>query len=78
LAAAREAGLTVTNRTLKAWLDGSRSPSQASQAAIERAYRTVRRDNVARYLLARLNREGRGTRVEFHPLNQVSRPGSAR
>lgn len=36
----------------------------------------MRRQNVARYLLARLNREGRGTRVEFHPLNQyqVDRP----
>jgi hypothetical protein len=41
----------------------------------QRAYRTVRRENVARYLLVRLNREGRGTRVEFYPLNlsQVSR-----
>ena len=36
----------------------------------------MRRENVARYLLARLNREGRGTRVEIHPLNQsqVDRP----
>lgn len=36
----------------------------------------MRRENVARYLLARLNREGRGTRVEIHPVNQsqVARP----
>ena len=36
----------------------------------------MRRHNVSRHLLARLNREGRGTRVEFHPLNQsqVDRP----
>jgi hypothetical protein len=36
----------------------------------------VRRHNVARHLLSRLNREGRGTRVEIHPLDQslVSRP----
>lgn len=75
-AAAREAGLTVTDRTLKAWLDEKRSPSRKNLANIETAYRTVRRQNVARYLLARLNREGRGTRVEFHPLNQsqVDRP----
>lgn len=34
------------------------------------------RHNVARYLLARMNREGRGTRVEFHPVNrsQAGRP----
>ncbi|MGW1838564.1 transcriptional regulator [Streptomyces sp. NPDC002067] len=74
--AAREAGLTVTDRTLKAWLDGRRAPSRRNLARIEEAYRAVRRKNVARYLLGRLNREGRGTRVEFHPLNQsqVSRP----
>ncbi|MEU6093112.1 transcriptional regulator [Streptomyces sp. NPDC047085] len=74
--AAREAGLTVTDRTLKAWLDGRRSPSTQNLERIETAYRTVRRHNVARYLLARLSREGRGTRVEFHPLNQsqVDRP----
>ncbi|MGV9349910.1 transcriptional regulator [Streptomyces spiralis] len=74
--AAREAGLAVTDRTLKAWLDGKQSPSKANLARIEQSYRTVRRQNVARYLLARLNREGRGTRVEIHPLNQshVDRP----
>ncbi|MEV5959719.1 transcriptional regulator [Streptomyces sp. NPDC051987] len=68
--AARAAGLTATPRTIRAWLAGTRSPSRASLAAIEQAYRTVRRENVARYLLARLNRDGRGTRVEIHPLDQ--------
>ncbi|MFH8470920.1 transcriptional regulator [Streptomyces sp. NPDC017991] len=68
--AARAAGLTVTERTLRAWQAGTRAPSRKNLAAIERAYRTVRRGNVARYLLARLNREGRGTRVEVHPVNQ--------
>ncbi|MQY37020.1 hypothetical protein SRB17_50220 [Streptomyces sp. RB17] len=72
--AAREAGLTVTNRTLQAWLDGKRNPSQQNLQAVEGAYRAVRRHNVARYLLARLNRQGRGTRVEFHPLNQSQVP----
>ncbi|MEU3796001.1 transcriptional regulator [Streptomyces fructofermentans] len=69
-AAARAAGLTVTDRTLRAWLDGKRSPSMRNLQRIEQAYVTLRRENVARYLLARLNREGRGTRVEIHPLNQ--------
>lgn len=72
--AARDAGLTVTDRTLKAWLDGKRNPSKKNLQNIETAYRTVRRHNVARYLLARLNRDGRGTRVEFHPLNQSQVP----
>ncbi|WP_030618303.1 hypothetical protein [Streptomyces fulvoviolaceus] len=74
--AAREAGLTVTDRTLKAWVDGKRGPSKRNLQKIETAYRTVRRHNVAKYLLARLNREGRGTRVEFHPLNQSQVPRS--
>ncbi|MEV4927274.1 transcriptional regulator [Streptomyces roseoverticillatus] len=73
-AAAREAGLTVTDRTLKAWLEGRRTPSKANLERIDAAYRMVRRQNVARHLLRRLNREGRGTRVEFHPLNQSQVP----
>ncbi|MEU2871647.1 transcriptional regulator [Streptomyces olivoreticuli] len=67
--AARGAGLTVTDRTIKAWLDGKRRPSNASLQKIETAYRTVRRQNMARYLLRRLNGGG-GTRVEIHPFNQ--------
>ncbi|MEU3795803.1 transcriptional regulator [Streptomyces fructofermentans] len=76
LRAARAAGLTVTDDTIRKWLQGKRRPSRKNLERIEAAYRTVRRHNVARYLLARLNREGRGTRVEFHPVNQsqVDRP----
>ncbi|MGX1676306.1 transcriptional regulator [Streptomyces sp. NPDC055400] len=73
-AAAREAGLTVTDRTLKRWAEGKASPSRKSLAQLEDAYRQVRRHNVARHLLQRLNRQGRGTRVEFHPLNQSQVP----
>ncbi|MFC8198303.1 transcriptional regulator [Streptomyces sp. NPDC057298] len=74
--AARAAGLTVTDRTLRAWQAGTRTPSRKNLERIEQAYRTVRRANVARYLTARLNKEGRGTRVEIHPVNQsrVDRP----
>ncbi|WP_306319635.1 transcriptional regulator [Streptomyces sp. CC224E] len=67
--AARAAGLTVTDRTLNAWLTGRRQPSKQNLARIEAAYVAVRRQNVARYLLRRLNSRG-GTRVEIHPLNQ--------
>ncbi|MYT68208.1 MULTISPECIES: transcriptional regulator [unclassified Streptomyces] len=74
--AARGAGLTVTDRTLRAWLDGKRTPTRQNLNRIDRAYKAVRRQNVARHLLQRLNKAGRGTRVEFHPLNQsqVNRP----
>jgi hypothetical protein len=68
--AARKAGLTVTDRTLKAWLDGRRRPNPANLERIDAAYRAVRRQNVAKHLLKRLHREGRGTRVEIHPVNQ--------
>ncbi|MZD07050.1 transcriptional regulator [Streptomyces sp. SID5785] len=73
-AAARAAGLTVTDRTLKRWADGRVTPSKKNLARLETAYLTVRRQNVARHLLQRLNRQGRGTRVEFHPLNQSQVP----
>ncbi|MFJ3581707.1 transcriptional regulator [Streptomyces sp. NPDC090127] len=74
--AARVAGLTVTDRTIKAWKAGERAPSRRNLERVEAAYLAVRRQNVARYLLARLNRQGRGTRVELHPLvqSQVPRP----
>ncbi|MFI8294183.1 transcriptional regulator [Streptomyces sp. NPDC085614] len=74
--AARVAGLTVSDRTIKAWQSGKRAPSRRNLDRLEAAYRAVRRQNAARYLLARLNRQGRGTRVEFHPLvqSQVPRP----
>ncbi|MEU6841833.1 transcriptional regulator [Streptomyces sp. NPDC046716] len=74
--AARAAGLNVTDRTLKRWAAGKSAPSKKSLAQLDAAYRQVRRQNVARHLLQRLHRDGRGTRVEFHPLNQsqVTRP----
>ncbi|WSW29852.1 hypothetical protein OG698_45670 [Streptomyces sp. NBC_01003] len=64
-AAAREAGLKVTDCTLKRWAEGKDSPSRKSLAQLEVACLQVRRHNVARHLLQRLNRDGRGTRVEF-------------
>ena len=76
LQAAKEAGLDVTPRTMRAWQRGMRQPNKANLARIDRAYRSVRRDNVIRDLIRRLNRDGRGTVVEIHPLNQsqVARP----
>lgn len=73
-AAAKAAGLDVTDRTVREWQRGTRSPSKANLDRIERAYRTVRRRNVERHLLQRLN-DG-GTRIEIHPMNQsgVDRP----
>lgn len=69
-AAAKEAGLTVTDRTLREWERGMRKPNKANLGRIENAYREVRRQRVVRELTRRLEKEGRGTRVEIHPLNQ--------
>ncbi|MEV8022788.1 transcriptional regulator [Streptomyces sp. NPDC086554] len=66
---ARAAGLTISDDTIKAWREGRQEPRKTSLQQVEAIYRTVRRQNVARYLLRRLNSRG-GTRVEIHPLNQ--------
>ncbi|MBQ1094472.1 transcriptional regulator [Streptomyces sp. B93] len=71
--ALREADITVTPRTMKAWLAGTQRPNKANLAKIDAAYRALRRRNVARYLLRRLNANG-GTRVEIHPLDQSHVP----
>ncbi|NEB94682.1 transcriptional regulator [Streptomyces bauhiniae] len=71
--AIQEAGITVTPRTLKAWLAGKQRPNKANLTKIDNAYRALRRRNVARYLLQRLNANG-GTRVEIHPLDQSHVP----
>ncbi|GAA2238336.1 transcriptional regulator [Streptomyces nogalater] len=71
--AMREAGLTITPRTLRAWLGGKQRPNRNNLEKIDTAYRTLRRRNVAGHLLRRLNANG-GTRVEIHPLDQSRVP----
>lgn len=73
--AARTAGLTISDDTIQAWRKGKRQPSKASLQQVEAVYCTVRRQDVARHFLKRLN-SGGGTRVEIHPINQsqVARP----
>ncbi|MEU5838585.1 transcriptional regulator [Streptomyces diacarni] len=67
--AMREAGITVARGTLRRWLQHKQVPSRDNLARIDAAYRSYRRRNVARHLLARLNARG-GTRVEIQPLDQ--------
>ncbi|MFE6895175.1 hypothetical protein [Streptomyces sp. NPDC057694] len=70
-------GRTVTDRTPEALGRGQDDALQEEPGSVGgRAYLRVRRQNVAGHLRQRLNRDGRGTRVEFHPLNQsqVIRP----
>lgn len=68
--AMEQAGIQVQPRTLRAWLAEEQTPSRANLARIDAAYTVLRRENVARHLLQRLNTGG-GTRVEIHPVNQA-------
>jgi hypothetical protein len=70
-AAMDAAGVTVTPRTLMGWLAESATPNAANLARIEDAYRAHRRRNVAEHLTRRLERGGRGTRVEIFPANHA-------
>ncbi|MFF3974919.1 transcriptional regulator [Streptomyces rubiginosohelvolus] len=64
------AGVHVSPRTLMAWLAEERIPNKANLARLDAAYWDLRRRNVAPDLKARLNNNGRGTRVEINPVNQ--------
>lgn len=63
-------GLNPSRETLSKWLDGTQQPKASNLALIDQTYRRMRRHNVARYLLRRLNAGG-GTRVEIHPADDT-------
>ncbi|UGQ12006.1 hypothetical protein LO772_35525 [Yinghuangia sp. ASG 101] len=72
-AALATAGITATPATLRAWTQGTRRPRPANLEAIDTAYWTLRAHNVMANPAAlkhRLNRDGRGTAMEIHPINQ--------
>lgn len=67
------AGITAAPATLRAWTTGLRRPRAANVEAIDTAYWTLRAQNVMANptaLKRRLNRDGRGTAMEIHPINQ--------
>jgi hypothetical protein len=70
-AAMERAGISVTRRTLYAWLAEERSPSPANRARLDAAYWDLRRHNVAADLRRRLTRRG-GTRIEIDPVDQTA------
>ncbi|MDX2854585.1 transcriptional regulator [Streptomyces sp. PA03-3a] len=72
--AMERAGVSVTARTLIAWLSGDRDPSKANAGRIDAAYRDMRRRNIAKTMKKRLSNDGRGTRVEVHPVDQSRVP----
>ncbi|MCF2532264.1 hypothetical protein [Yinghuangia soli] len=72
-AALADAGITATPATLRAWTRGARRPLPANAEAIDTAYWNLRAHNVLASpgaLKQHLNRGGRGTAIEIHPINQ--------
>lgn len=61
-------GLRPTTGRVVDWLTGDVRPNRATRERIDRAYRHLRRENIARGLKHRLARDGRGTRVTVEPL----------
>ncbi|MGC0318165.1 hypothetical protein [Kitasatospora acidiphila] len=68
-----DAGITAGAATIRAWKNGKQRPRPANLEAIDTAYWTLRARNVLAnpaLLKAHLNNDGRGTRIEIHPINQ--------
>lgn len=68
-AAIDRAGISVTPRTLYAWLAEERLPNAANRTRLNDAYWDLRRHNVAADLKRRLTALG-GTRIEIDPVDQ--------
>lgn len=65
------AGIHVRPRTLIAWLAEESTPNRANLARLDAAYWDLRRRNVATDLKRRLDKTGRGTRIEIDPADQT-------
>lgn len=63
-------------RQINAWLSGSVRPRASTKAAVDQAYREVRRANIARVMGERLRRGGRGTVISVQPLPASALPPS--
>ncbi|GAA1501138.1 hypothetical protein GCM10009760_63740 [Kitasatospora kazusensis] len=68
-----DAGVTATPATVRAWANGKQQPRPATREAIDTAYWNLRAANVLANSGAfkqHLNRGGRGSKIEIHPINQ--------
>ncbi|MGW0163546.1 hypothetical protein ACWDUN_29915 [Mycobacterium sp. NPDC003323] len=72
--AMNQAGIDVTARTFMAWLAEEQTPNKANLAKIEAAYTDLHNRNMAASLRKRLDNNGRGTRIEIHPIDQTGVP----
>ncbi|WP_121832818.1 transcriptional regulator [Streptomyces sp. S1] len=61
-----------TQRTVLKWLgDQEAATTAAYRKKVDQAYEQFRRRNIASSLKKRLNNNGRGTRIEVHPITQA-------
>ncbi|CDR18151.1 hypothetical protein [Streptomyces iranensis] len=70
-----DAGIRATPATIRAWTRGTQRPRPANLEAIDTAYWNLRAHNVLTSpgaLKQHLNRNGRSTRIEIHPVNQTA------
>ncbi|MFE9424114.1 hypothetical protein ACFYNO_14245 [Kitasatospora sp. NPDC006697] len=68
-----DAGITAVPKTISAWTKGTQNPLPANLEAIDTAYWNLRAANILNNPGAfkqHLNNNGKGTRVEIHPINQ--------
>ncbi|MGW1043208.1 hypothetical protein [Streptomyces sp. NPDC002547] len=71
--AMRAAGITVKSRALNNWFAGKQKPNPANLELVDTAYWNLRTQRIMDNLGAfkqHLNRQGKGTAVEIHPINQ--------
>ncbi|MEU6444998.1 transcriptional regulator [Streptomyces sp. NPDC047046] len=66
----RRAGITATDRTIARWKNGQQRPRPANLKKIDRAFWIRRRAHLTECYKRRLWDDGRGTRIEIHPVNQ--------
>lgn len=72
-AAMTQAGITATPATIRAWTRGKQRPRPATLELIDTAYWNLRAHNVLANPGAfkqHLNNQGKGTKVEIHPINK--------
>ncbi|MFJ6773929.1 hypothetical protein ACIQOV_23755 [Kitasatospora sp. NPDC091257] len=68
-----DAGSSAVPKTIRAWTKGTQHPLPVNEEAIDTAYWTLRARNILnnpQIFKDHLNRDGRGTKVEIHPINQ--------
>lgn len=72
----RAAGISVTGRTINRWTSGVQRPRPDNLRLIDRAFWLCRRASLADHYKQRLWDDGRGRRIEIHPVDQKSVPSS--